>query len=316
MSGILDNKTRLIDTIITLEGRRQMVDGKFTIKYATFTDGATFYTPDIDSGSADISNRIYLESCNLPQDMIAFESDDSGRLVQFTSVSGYNVLGGSVFTGSLVQSLSGSDLSNAVEPLIASSAKHFSMLQTIGTIDPIFEDDDFGISISNKDFVINDNNPISDEGLKTVNVDHASSIFQDKRFSTLPNFKYLPPVNKLPKNVNIATDDIKKYRLGQYVRLNAGEISLSDIETEISDSEMKGNVANIIFNPTSLNNKLFAQFFEVRNSDLLKLDILDLGIFQTGNPESPTKHILYAGRLYTDGNGTLTFIKIFTLVFE
>jgi hypothetical protein len=316
MSGILDNKTRVIDTIVTLEGRRQMVTGKFDIKYVTFTDSATFYEADAVSGSSDASRRIYLESCNLPQDMIAFESDDSGKLMSFTSTSGYKVLAGSVFTSPLRGSLTGSELSSAVNELIRSSVKHFSMLQTIGTVDPIFEDDGFGISIQSKNFIITNNNPISDEGLKTVQVNHAPSIFQDKRFSTLPNFKFLPPLNKLPGNVKPNSPDAKKYSLGQFVRLNSGEITLKDIDADIARCEKSGNVANVVFNPTSLKNRIFAQFFEVQENNLLKLDILDLGTFATGNPEMPTKHVLYAGKLYKDDNDMLTFVKVFTLVFE
>jgi hypothetical protein len=315
MSGILDNKTRIIDTFVTLEGRKQMVNGTFNIAYVTFSDAATFYTADDVSGSFDISNRIYLESCNLPQDMITFESDDSGKLLPFTSVLGYKVLAGSVFNGSTNNSLTGSELSNAVNPLIASSPEHFGMLQTIGTIDSIFEDDDFELSIQKKDFTITNNVPISDEGLKTVNANKAPSIFADKRFTTLPNFQYLPPVNKLPSNVS-PTSDIanKNYRLGKYARFNSGMLTLDDINKDISDSERRGHVANIVFNPTTINNRLFAQLFEVRTNNVLKLDVLDVGTFLTGDPSTPTKHVLY-GKLFVDDNGTQTFIKIFTLVF-
>ena len=41
MSGILDNKSRVLDTVITTEGRRQLAEGGVDIQYVTFTDGAT-----------------------------------------------------------------------------------------------------------------------------------------------------------------------------------------------------------------------------------------------------------------------------------
>ena len=43
MAGILNSKTRILDTILTLEGRRQLADGDFQVKYVSFTDGSSFY---------------------------------------------------------------------------------------------------------------------------------------------------------------------------------------------------------------------------------------------------------------------------------
>ena len=61
MAGILNNKSRILDTIITDEGRRQLGTGKMQIKFATFTDNATFYEANLVSGSADVGNRIFFK---------------------------------------------------------------------------------------------------------------------------------------------------------------------------------------------------------------------------------------------------------------
>ena len=58
MAGILDNKKRVMDTIVTQEGKRQLASGQFQIKYASFTDGSSFYEGDIVSGSSDATRRI------------------------------------------------------------------------------------------------------------------------------------------------------------------------------------------------------------------------------------------------------------------
>lgn len=83
MSGILDNKSRIIDAIITTEGRRQMAEGTFEVSYVTFSDADVVYLPDSSAGHVDPTNRIYFEACNLPQDQITFEANDEGNLVPF-----------------------------------------------------------------------------------------------------------------------------------------------------------------------------------------------------------------------------------------
>ena len=74
MSGILDSKTRVLDSLITLEGRKQLMNGGMNIKYVSFTDGSVVYKEDLfNSGSSDdATQRIQFEASNLPQDQISF----------------------------------------------------------------------------------------------------------------------------------------------------------------------------------------------------------------------------------------------------
>jgi hypothetical protein len=83
MAGILDNKKRIMDTIVTQEGRRQLASGNFKIKYASFTDGNVFYEEDLLAGTTDATLRIPFEAVNKWQDNIVFETDDSGNLLNF-----------------------------------------------------------------------------------------------------------------------------------------------------------------------------------------------------------------------------------------
>lgn len=81
MSGILDSKSRVIDAILTTEGRRQLAEGTFVVSYATFTDGDVPYAPDVNVGHEDPTNKFYLEASSLPQDQVVFEANDEGKLV-------------------------------------------------------------------------------------------------------------------------------------------------------------------------------------------------------------------------------------------
>lgn len=83
MSGILDSKSRVIDAMLTVEGRRQMAEGTFEVSYVTFSDADVVYLPDSDEGHVDPTGRIYFEASNLPQDQITFEANDDGNLVPF-----------------------------------------------------------------------------------------------------------------------------------------------------------------------------------------------------------------------------------------
>lgn len=83
MSGILDSKSRIIDAIITTEGRRQIAERTFNVSYVTFTDADVAYIPDSQHGHVDPAGKIYLEAANLPQDQVTFEANDEGKLVPF-----------------------------------------------------------------------------------------------------------------------------------------------------------------------------------------------------------------------------------------
>ena len=64
MAGILDSKSRILDTILTLEGKKQLSNGGIGIKYVTFTDNATYYAADLENGASSATNRIYFEVLN------------------------------------------------------------------------------------------------------------------------------------------------------------------------------------------------------------------------------------------------------------
>ena len=85
MAGILDSKSRIMDVVITEEGRRQLVSGKMNIDYVSFTDRHTFYDPSVASGSANTKNRLFLEATSLPQDQIAFETSAAGNFLSFAA---------------------------------------------------------------------------------------------------------------------------------------------------------------------------------------------------------------------------------------
>jgi len=314
MAGILDSKTRIFDTFVTQEGRRQFASGKMKAEFYSFTDGFSIYKTDtINTGSAlDETYRICFEATSLPQDQVTFEADDSGKLSAFRG-SGVNILAGQIFSGSAVQLITGSEFASFSGNLLGSaSIDAFSRLRILGSPD-FFEQrfNEFLIGNDTFSFTISDNLPISSSAMQKGNIDQIESLFMDKRLSHVPNFKYLPPVNRA--RIGAATSSLGVFpSLGQ-----APIITNADLENELLYSRQTGFQETVTFLQTSKENNLVCQMFEMSGDAIVKLDVVDFGMFSVPNDqEHPTKHVFFVGKVYRDSTGTSTFVNMFTLVFS
>jgi hypothetical protein len=311
MAGILNSKTRILDTILTLEGRRQLADGDFQVKYVSFTDGSSFYQASSSKGEADdASKRVYFEACHLPQDSITFESDDSGKLMPFPA-GDLGVLGGKILSGSTDRYLTlvtGSQFASLTNTLLTSTLSNFTDMYTLGSIDMFATDNTFGVSQGTISFELADESPLTYKDIKSTSIDRVEAFYQDKRLAHLPTFQHLPPINRPFKEV----PDLK-VPIGNFPRLGQSEImSYEDLAGDLVGRPSK----TIIFDPTSADNTIFAQFFEQSATSLVKLDIIDFGSFLTEDDDFPEKRIFFAGKIFIDDQGSPTFINLFTLVFE
>jgi len=312
--GILDKKTRIMDTILTLEGRNQIAHGKLKAAFYSFTDGGIFYQGDIVSGSADTNSIFMLEATNLPQDQITFEADDSGRLVAYRG-SNTIVRNGQIISGSSMSStgeiLVNDDFNSAADMLLSSSVDNFNRLCLLGSPDPFDNSFRFLINKSSINFTISEQLPISPAQIKTISINDAESLFMDKRLSHIPNFAYLPPVNKP------ASPSATPTSLGNFPRLNQAPIlTIEQLDTELAVLRRNGYEETIQFTETSLQNNLVGQFFELTNNGLSKLDVIDFGSFLKTEDEFPSKHVFFVGKVFNDDYGTDTFINLFILIFE
>lgn len=304
--GILDNKQRILDTILTTEGRRQLALGKLRIHYATFTDQDAFYEADIVSGAVDAADHPHLEAFCRPQDMITFESDDVGRLMQFKGASNDVAFGHVLVTsGSKYLNIASDNVRRSEQlGLISASVDNFTALHAI-TSDAVFGDDLFRLSSNEITFDVFDNMLGDVKGINLISVDDAASLLQDRRLSHAPNFMYLPPVNKPERGA------AKAKQLGDYARLDQGE--LLDFETlihELSHVQKR----TITFPETSRDGNVFGQFFDLRSDVVAKLDIIDFGEFVA--KDGLSRHVFFAGRLFTDSLGSSTYVNLFTFIFS
>ena len=304
-----------------------MADGKLKIEYVSFTDATAFYDSSAVSGSADATSRLYFEQCHLPQDQITFEADDSGKLKPFKNNKNINLSSGKIstykfkdaFVGSSrenVTYLTGSQFASTSLSLLKSSIDNFKNLYVLGTRDFIFEDEGFEIGVSDIEFVISDNSPIKDYLLQTRLLNDLPSLFNDKSFSKTINFNYLPPINRIDDNlINKSNIDvIEANKIGNYARFGEyDEYTNVELENDLEIIEQNGYKKTIIFDPTSLNNKIVSQFFEINDSDMKKLDVVDYGSYLYNGKN---KQAFFIGKVLIDDNETQTFVKLFTIVFE
>lgn len=312
MAGILDPKSRFLDVFITNEGRRQLANGGFDIRYYTFSDIGTSYDADVASGSADPGGKIYLEGSNLPQDSITFEANDSGNVIQsppipyatnsnnssaFATISSY-VRDGGIYqlrvSGSVSQllSLTGSAFASTSEQLFSGFLTNFQNNQIIGSNDSIFDDTEFNVTPRNLNF----STPASTQ--QKIKIDLSDSFWSDAKVSHLKNFMYLPPKNSDGTSLGNYTP---KTPLTSY--------DIKQILSELSDKPKN----NIRFSPTSRKNNIAMQFFEASNSKLKKLDVIDYGLHQLNGQ---FVRVAFIGKIFFDSNNDPKFINLFTAIFR
>lgn len=317
MAGILDGKERLIDFVYTSEGKRQATTGQMRVEYATLTDMHTFYEGEYIDGqlyATDPKLRIFFEATDRHQDTIVPELEAGTVMRTFRSsdyrFEGINIASGSERNGALIESrlITGSNVMENADALLRSIAQNFKELQVIGTEDPFSDTTDFVIRPQSISFQIEQRpgsfGKATSDG--TVNLESAPSMFADKRFSHLPNFDYLPPVN-VP---DIGEEALP---LGIYPKLRAiDDYGLNDILRDLADKQSY----DILFDDTSRDNNLLMQAFEFSPAGVEKMSAVDFGEFESSDPSVPSKRVFFVGKVLKDANGTDIFINFFTVIAE
>ena len=309
--GLLDPKSRVLDVVLTDQGRRALAKNDLKISFYSLSDGATFYQGDVASGSADVASRIYAEcATDLPQDTISLLVNDARQItgLRSTAISGStSVYGGHIVRGvTNSRVLTGSDFTSSVGQVMSSSLENLKNNFILGTVDDFFQDDDFVVAPTNVSFKLNDASGASNQ---TVNVSALAGFFQDPLLSHIPNFMYLPPVNK-PSETLVAPT-----LLGVYSSLG-GDVTYdySDVKREMGDSRKLGRVRTFKFDPAPRDNNIHLQIFEQTASGLSKLDVVDFGTYR-GDSGDPVR-VVFAGKVYLDDFGVETFVRLFTITLE
>ena len=336
MAGILNNKERMIDFLLTNQGRRQMSDGRMRVEYATFTDTHTFYqaSSSIEYNVAeDASSRLFFEATDRHQDLIVPELD-AGYSMQAFRAGDFKVEGRKIASGtfklsasgrkSFENELTGSEITDVATPLLRSITENFQDLRILQTEDLFSDTSDFKLTAHTASFSITDSNlDFGNDGqqpsiLKSygelTSINLLPNIFSSMRFSHLPNFKYMPPVNE-------TLEGDTPVPLGAYPKLGpetqAEELTYSLLQDHLDKKQM----LEFGFSDSSRENNFIAQIFSLNEPDdeaggIEKLSIIDFGEFSDNDPESPGKHVYFVGKIREDELGTQTYMNIFTVVID
>lgn len=266
MSGILDVKSRIIDSVVTDTGRSQIADGRLRVEFASFTDGMAYYEADLVSGSSDATRRIYFEQeGNKRQDFITFETDDSGNLLGYPLDGDLSLNDGIIFkkgssSGSsdlanFIMITGSSDFASLSEGIVTSSIDHFSQLYMIGSVPSYSSNNnkqEFNVSLNNLKFTILNTFPfVEGPSDAQCDINSVEPLYADKRLSHIPNFKYLPPLVVEPLN-DVFDLDAEKEReqagdqvfFGSYEPLNeigTLELTYEDLLVELNGEATEGS---------------------------------------------------------------------------
>lgn len=341
MAGILDSKERVIDFIITPNGRSQISSGRLKIEYATLSDIQTFYrSGSVDGTADDAAERVYFETNSSPSDTITPELE-AGTYTKGFRAGEFDVVGTNFALGSLssktgleeTTTLSGSAVTSKAGKLTENIINNFTSLRILGTEDLFSDTSEFDIGYSTGSFVITEKDLQMNEGagiyLKdlapkdyfgdslpqsekdaSVNLENSPSVFSDPRFDHLPNYKYLPPLN-------IADPGKDPKPMGIYPKLDNNK-DPGNSNTIFQNLESRQKLS-LEFKEISRSRNLMCQVFQFLESNQLggveKLSVVDNGLYE--DPETgELSHIFYVGKMYKDATDSNTFINIFTLRFS
>lgn len=313
--GLLNKKSRIVDTHVTSEGRNQISAGTFSVSYVSFTDDSVDYAiENFISGSHEVQHLVGFEAAsNSINDKITFESDDSGRLVDYFSGPA-RLIAGRIFEGNPT------DLNNmvsetfedgnavfatAVNNILTSSIDAFKNNSFL-LLDRLDEGNKFSFSKDKHEFIITNSSPRFKGGIKEIFLGATEPLFTDRRVSHAPNFMFMPP---------LLEERYQSEQINDFVNINENPVlKFEDLLRDLSDKPS----ANIEFVENSNNSNIVAQIFEIVASEtstpmIKKLDVIDFGQFLQ---DGETKQVYFAGKVFTDEFGFSTYINLFTIIFN
>lgn len=298
MAGLLDNKSRVMDTLLTFRGRSKLFDGGINVKYVSFSDAGATYDGD-DNGVAIDPINVGFEAFNTFNDEITISTNKFGDLE-------YNEFNGYVLRKDGTFEIKDPLIVDPVAKLIRSGSKEsFDNQRLIQSTNVLFED--FGLysdpaSIS---FSITDTIPFNGEPAES-SIEDIENLFADRRFGKLLQFQYLPPVQRTITSIG------NEVALGNYANVREDMLTEQQILSIIDSLETK----EITFSKNTESNELGIQFFESSSNRIEKLDVIKYDQLTKTSATGRTRTLYFVGKTYDDGNGNPVFVNMFDMVIE
>lgn len=298
MAGILNNKNRVLDVILTELGRQQMNRGEFEISYATFSDQNARYENIGDSVLMNLQDEIYFETYSSSADEIVPEIDNQGNFLLTKKLSPtLSVKNGILYekTAAGFSQVDGFASISKFTDLTINRWKSLNLLKTENTI-PTFSTSVDGGTLK-----------VSNEKLEALpnTVNGLNPILVDGRFSGTINTMFLPP--KI--NYNGASLSMKAFN--EYATPYSKENQLAELQ-----SKSLAKLQVIIGQDDSYENyNILSQMYIGKNQSVKKFLVVDAGEF-LDDEGVPSMRIYHLGFIYKDQFGTSKFSRGFSIVFH
>ena len=317
MSGILDKKSRIIDFVITENGRSQIEDGDIRYKFATFSDSSIIYTKN-----HEISQLNKSEISNAEFDYIPLEANskvnstinpefDLGKFFTYTNsniLNAEDVQNSINFNASVDQLLTNDSLSNKLKSLkLITTENSINSDKPISFVDNGYRKNEIDFQGKSNKYKTINSYKIQKKNLPVIAL--------DKRFSNKINYKML-----IPKD--ISGEDL--YEKSQFKNINNLDdfnttgflYSSYNISSNLQNDEVLSREKEIlkVINSIEKDEDIHKKVYEIENSsdentfifelhearfgsnDLEKLSFIKLGDFFDRKSLS-TKRVYLIGKV-------------------
>jgi hypothetical protein len=288
VAGLLDPKSRMLDSRITSEGRRRIANGTFAVRYVSVSDVLGSYQGDSAGVYVDRDTNLSFESAESPFDTIVPITDDDSFLIPYLTMSG------TLDPRKGASTVAGQKAVAGVSKVTSGAIEAISNSRIAKTKDPIVNDPGLLSSPAFYRFKLEDSGSFKDIPSE-ASVDDVESLMADFRLSTRPNFMFLPPVQAGGNSLG-TYKDIREQT----------SVSPQDFFMELSASQP----AKLNFSPRTDTHSLVLQVFEENSGSLGKLEIIEYGSASFGNE---MRRVYFAGKMMNDGFDAPTFVNLFTL---
>lgn len=296
MSGVLDNKKRVLDVILTELGRDQMNRGEFEVSFVTFSDKGCQYIDDGTGVAASILDNVYFETFSSPSDEIIPEIDNEGDFILTKKISPTLTVNNGVLYERSDTGYQPVDAFSRIQSFTDITTDRWSGLQILRTEStiPDFDTDRDGFTLN----IPNKKVPAGVENLKPILV--------DPRFIGNINTMYLPPVSEQ----NGILSPMRAYN-----RFGPENTPTNVIENDIKAKSWATKRIELGTINTYKSYNIVAQSFMKRDNSVRKYLVVDGGEY-TDKEGIPTMQVYHLGFIYKDENGTSKFSRGFSIVFH
>lgn len=292
MAGILDSRSRIVDFVLTGEGKKDLAAGKFNISFATFTDSGTYYVSGSTGVRTPMPSSFTFEAHASAGDVITLERDYNGVLIPPTVTEGA--------TTTLISSGSADARFRSFDKTVLRTGEILDAMSLIQG-DLTFENFDSSIVQNRSNLSVNSSNYTY--GNESVQLSDVAYVFTDNRFKNFSSFKYMPPV---VESSNGDTDVFSFFGIPQLFSFTT------------FDPQTIASVPSFDFFPqdTSAKMSVAAQIFEYdesaeATSEWNKLDMVYYGSTTLG--DGSNAHVFFAGkRILRDQS--FSFVNLFTVL--